>query len=70
MSTAIFIAPDFIRYRAVSSNVREIFKRHTDVIEPLSLYRAYLHVTDNKTGHPLQPLWRARSTNRSTKNRT
>jgi DNA polymerase-4 len=24
----IFIAPDFTRYRAVSQNVREIFKRH------------------------------------------
>ena len=32
--TAIFIAPDFPRYRAVSSSVREIFKRHTDLIEP------------------------------------
>jgi nucleotidyltransferase/DNA polymerase involved in DNA repair len=35
--TAVFIAPDFTRYRAVSRNVREIFQRHTDLIEPLSL---------------------------------
>jgi DNA polymerase-4 len=28
--TAVFIAPDFTRYRAVSREVREIFKRHTD----------------------------------------
>jgi DNA polymerase-4 len=47
---AIFVPPDFTRYRAVSSSVREIFKRHTDLIEPLSLDEAYLDVTENKTG--------------------
>jgi DNA polymerase IV len=31
---AIFIPPDFIRYRAVSHATREIFQRHTDLIEP------------------------------------
>ena len=46
----IFLAPDFTRYRAVSREVREIFKRHTDLIEPLSLDEAYLDVTLNKTG--------------------
>ena len=46
---AIFVAPDFTRYRAVSKSVREIFKRHTDLIEPLSLDEAYLDVTENKT---------------------
>src|SRR5580658_969616 len=49
---AIFVAPDFVRYRAVSKLVREIFKRHTDLIEPLSLDEAYLDVTENKTGLP------------------
>lgn len=49
---AIFVAPDFPRYRAVSQSVREIFKRHTDVIEPLSLDEPYLDVTDNKTRLP------------------
>jgi DNA polymerase-4 len=53
---AIFIAPDFTRYRAVSRDVREIFKRHTDVIEPLSLDEAYLDVTTNKTGLPAATL--------------
>ena len=48
--TAIFVAPDFPRYREVSRCVREIFKRHTDLIEPLSLDEAYLDVTENKTG--------------------
>jgi DNA polymerase-4 len=46
----IFIAPDFPRYRAVSRLTREIFKRHTDLVEPLSLDEAYLDVTQNKTG--------------------
>jgi DNA polymerase-4 len=49
---AIFVAPDFVRYRAVSHSVREIFKRHTDLIEPLSLDEAYLDVTENKSGLP------------------
>jgi DNA polymerase-4 len=47
---AIFLPPDFPRYRIVSRMVREIFKRHTDLIEPLSLDEAYLDVTENKTG--------------------
>jgi len=47
---AIFVAPDFTRYRALSHKVRDIFKRHTDLIEPLSLDEAYLDVTQNKTG--------------------
>src|SRR5438874_9825043 len=54
--TAIFIAPDFTRYRAVSRSVREIFKRHTDLIEPLSLDEAYLDVTENKTDLPTATL--------------
>jgi DNA polymerase-4 len=49
---AIFVPPDFTRYRAVSQSTREIFKRHTDLIEPLSLDEAYLDVTENKTGLP------------------
>src|SRR5437879_6288926 len=53
---AILIAPDFTRYRAVSGDVREIFKRHTDLIEPLSLDEAYLDVTTNKTDLPTATL--------------
>jgi len=49
---AVFLPPDFPRYRAVSCQVREIFKRHTDLIEPLSLDEAYLDVSENKTGLP------------------
>jgi DNA polymerase IV len=49
---AVFVPPDFVRYRAVSRAVREIFKLHTDLIEPLSLDEAYLDVTENKTALP------------------
>jgi len=47
---AVFLPPDFPRYRAVSRQVREILRRHTDLIEPLSLDEAYLDVSENKTG--------------------
>ena len=49
---AIFIKPDFVRYKAVSLAVRSIFARHTAMIEPLSLDEAYLDVTENLTGLP------------------
>jgi DNA polymerase-4 len=52
----IFVPPDFTRYRAVSRSTQEIFKRHTDLIEPLSLDEAYLDVTENKTGLPTATL--------------
>jgi DNA polymerase-4 len=52
----VFVPPDFPRYRAVSKNVHEIFKRHTALIEPLSLDEAYLDVTENKTGLPTATL--------------
>ncbi|HMM75736.1 MAG TPA: DNA polymerase IV [Gammaproteobacteria bacterium] len=48
----VFVAPDFPRYRAVSAQVRDIFRRYTDLIEPLSLDEAYLDVTHNKPGLP------------------
>ena len=46
---AIFVPPDFTRYRAASRAVREIFLRHTDLVEPLSLDEAYLDVTEPKS---------------------
>ena len=49
---AIFVPPDFTRYKAVSRHVREIFARHTELIEPLSLDEAYLDVTTTKTELP------------------
>ena len=46
----IFTKPRFEVYRAVSRHIREIFARHTDLIEPLSLDEAYLDVTEDKQG--------------------
>jgi DNA polymerase IV len=49
---AVFVPPDFTRYRAASRATREIFRRHTDLVEPLSLDEAYLDVTTNKAALP------------------
>ncbi len=49
---AIVVPPDFMRYKTVSRIAQEIFKRHTNLVEPLSLDEAYLDVTENKTGLP------------------
>lgn len=46
----IFIRPRFEVYKAVSLQVREIFYRYTDLVEPLSLDEAYLDVTSDKKG--------------------
>ena len=53
---AVFVPPDFTRYKAVSQAVREILQRHSDAIEPLSLDEAYLDVTENKLGLPTATL--------------
>ena len=53
---AIFIPPDFVRYKEASRAIRGIFERHTDLIEPLSLDEAYLDVTENKMGLPTATL--------------
>lgn len=47
---AVFVAPDFARYREASRRIHAVLRRHTDVIEPLSLDEAYLDVTENKLG--------------------
>ncbi|MET0328480.1 MAG: DNA polymerase IV, partial [Luteimonas sp.] len=49
---AVFVPPDFARYKAVSRQVREIFHAHTDLVQPLSLDEAYLDVTENLKGLP------------------
>ncbi|MDP3858135.1 MAG: DNA polymerase IV [Stagnimonas sp.] len=49
---AVFVPPDFVRYRAASRAVREILSRHSELIEPLSLDEAYVDVSHNKTGLP------------------
>lgn len=45
---AIFVRPRFEVYKGVSRKIREIFRRYTDLIEPLSLDEAYLDVTEDK----------------------
>jgi len=44
---AVFVPPDFARYKAVSRQIREIFLQHTPLVEPLSLDEAYLDVTQS-----------------------
>jgi len=46
----VFVKPRFDVYRDISRQVRRIFERYTDLIEPLSLDEAYLDVTEDKQG--------------------
>lgn len=45
---AVFVRPRFDVYKSVSEQIRDIFYRYTDLVEPLSLDEAYLDVTKNK----------------------
>ena len=38
------------KYKTVGLEIRAIFKRYTDLIEPMSIDEAYLDVTENKLG--------------------
>ncbi|MEC5339902.1 MULTISPECIES: DNA polymerase IV [unclassified Enterococcus] len=49
---AIFKPGNHQKYREVSQQVREIFHRYTDIIEPVSIDEAYLDVTVNKINCP------------------
>jgi DNA polymerase IV len=49
----IFVPPRFEAYKEVSRQIRAIFQRYTDIIEPLSLDEAYLDVTENKINEPI-----------------
>ena len=44
----IFVYPRFAAYKEASKSIREIFRRYTELIEPLSLDEAYLDVTTDK----------------------
>ena len=46
----IFVHSRMKHYQAVSKQVRAIFERYTDIIEPVSIDEAFLDVTDNKIG--------------------
>jgi len=49
---AVFVPPNFSLYRSVSRQIHGIFRRHTDLVEPLSLDEAYLDVTLNHQNIP------------------
>lgn len=46
----IFVHGDMGKYKEVSGQIHEIFRRYTDIIEPLSIDEAFLDVTVNKPG--------------------
>jgi DNA polymerase-4 len=46
----VFVRPRFDVYKTVSRDIRAIFGRYTDLVEPLSLDEAYLDVTTPKVG--------------------
>jgi DNA polymerase-4 len=48
----VVVPPDFERYRRVSSQVMEILRACTPLVEPLSLDEAYLDVTENAWREP------------------
>jgi len=48
----LFVRPRFDVYREISEQIRDIFYRYTDLVEPLALDEAYLDVTENKKGVP------------------
>ena len=45
---AVFISGNYDKYLAVGQQIRSIFRRYTDIIEPMSIDEAYLDVTENK----------------------
>ncbi|HFI0120326.1 TPA: DNA polymerase IV [Streptococcus suis] len=47
---AVFISGNYEKYQEVGRQVREIFHRYTDLVEPMSIDEAYLDVTENKLG--------------------
>ncbi len=48
----IFVKPRFEIYRAISAQIHDVFRRYSDIVEPVALDEAYLDVTENKQGLP------------------
>ena len=44
---AVFVTPNFSKYRDVSQQLHQIFKRYTNKIEPVAFDEAYLDITEN-----------------------
>ncbi|CAK8054249.1 DNA polymerase IV [Eupransor demetentiae] len=44
---AVFVRPDFDKYRRISNQIHTIFHEFTPKIEPVALDEAYLDITDN-----------------------
>jgi len=49
----VIVPPDFSKYKNVSSQIFEIYRSVTPLVEPLSLDEAYLDVTSNAWGETL-----------------
>jgi len=47
---AVFLRPDFEKYRNVSNRIMSILRQHTDLVESVSLDEAYLDVTHHRFG--------------------
>jgi DNA polymerase IV len=48
----IIVHPRFDVYRTISAQIHDIFRRYTDIFEPVALDEAYLDVTENKQSLP------------------
>jgi DNA polymerase-4 len=49
----VIVRPDFTKYRDISVQVFDLFRRVTPLVEPMSLDEAYLDVTENAWGETL-----------------
>jgi DNA polymerase-4 len=49
----VIVRPDFQKYRSISTQIFDIYREVTPLVEPLSLDEAYLDVTENHWQEPL-----------------
>src|SRR5215204_1727779 len=49
----VIVRPDMQKYKSVSTQIFQIYREVTPLVEPLSLDEAYLDVTDNSWNEPL-----------------
>lgn len=47
----VFVKTNMAKYKAESKNIREIFHRYTDLVQPMSLDEAFLDTTDSSHCH-------------------